>query len=93
MDITVEGKPDPTTGMITDLGVLDATAESVILKKFDHKHLNLDVKEFEGLNPTSEVVAKVIYDMLAPHIENLYKVGLWETEKNYFEYFGPGDVK
>ncbi|WP_047980868.1 6-carboxytetrahydropterin synthase [Ornithinibacillus contaminans] len=93
LDVTVTGEPDSTTGMIVDLGQLDETVEAIILKKFDHKHLNLDVEEFAGLNPTSEVVAKVIYDMLAPHINNLYKVGLWETEKNYFEYFGPGEAK
>lgn len=93
LDVTVVGEPDPITGMIVDLGYLDEIVERNLLKKVDHKHLNLDVQEFEGLNPTSEVVAKVFYDMLSPHISNLHKVGLWETEKNYFEYFGPGDAK
>lgn len=91
LDVTVKGEPNETTGMIIDLNHLDETVEIVVLKKFDHKHLNLDTEEFKGLNPTSEVVAKVIYDMLQPHVSNLYKIGLWETEKNYFEYFGPGE--
>ncbi|WP_156291253.1 6-carboxytetrahydropterin synthase [Oceanobacillus salinisoli] len=91
LDVTVQGEPNPVTGMITDLGDLDKTVESVVLKKLDHKHLNLDTEEFKGLNPTSEVVAKVIYEMLDPHLSNLHKIGLWETEKNYFEYFGPGE--
>ncbi|MGP4041839.1 6-carboxytetrahydropterin synthase [Gracilibacillus sp. D59] len=92
LDVFVKGIPDQVTGMIVDLAELDEIVENVVLNKFDHKHLNLDTNEFEGLNPTSEVMAKVIYDMLSPHISNLYKIGLWETEKNYFEYLGTEEV-
>ncbi|MFC4557785.1 6-carboxytetrahydropterin synthase [Virgibacillus kekensis] len=88
LEVSVQGEPDPVTGMITDLDDLDNTVESVVLSEFDHKHLNLDTKWFAGLNPTSEVVAKVIYNMLKPLLPNLHKIGLWETEKNYFEYAG-----
>lgn len=88
LEVSVQGEPDPVTGMVTDLVFLDKTVESVVLNEFDHKHLNLDTEEFKGLNPTSEIVSKVIYDMLNSHLPNLYKIGLWETEKNYFEYKG-----
>ncbi|MRG85045.1 6-pyruvoyl tetrahydropterin synthase [Salinibacillus xinjiangensis] len=93
LDVCVNGIPDAVTGMIIDLSYLDEIVETFALNKLDHKHLNLDVEEFKGLNPTSEVVAKVVYDMLAPYLPNLHKIGLWETEKNYFEYFGPNGVK
>jgi 6-pyruvoyltetrahydropterin/6-carboxytetrahydropterin synthase len=89
LDVTVQGEPNADTGMIMNLADLDNIVNEVVLDKFDHKHLNLDTAEFKDLNPTSEVVAKVIFHMLCPHISNLYKVGLWETEKNFFEYFGP----
>lgn len=88
LEVSVKGEPDPITGMVTDLSILDKTVESLVLDKFDHKHLNLDMDDFKGLNPTSEVVAKVIYELLDPFIPNLHKIGLWETEKNYFEYAG-----
>ncbi|MBP1153974.1 MULTISPECIES: 6-carboxytetrahydropterin synthase [unclassified Paenibacillus] len=91
LDVTVTGTPDPVTGMIMNLAELDEIVERVVLAKFDHKHLNLDTDEFKELNPTSEVVALVIYNMLQPHLPKLYKIGLWETEKNYFEYYGPGE--
>lgn len=91
LDVTVAGEPDRITGMVVNLADLDHIVDAVVLKKFDHKHLNLDTEEFKHLNPTSEVVAMVIFDMLSAHIPNLYKVGIWETEKNYFEYFGPED--
>ncbi|WP_102345139.1 6-carboxytetrahydropterin synthase [Bacillus sp. Marseille-P3661] len=88
LEVCISGVLDPITGMLIDLSHLDEVVETVVLNKFDHKHLNLDTDEFRDLNPTSEVVAKVIYEMLAPHLPKLHKIGLWETDKNYFEYYG-----
>ena len=59
VDVQVKGEPDPQTGMIINLGDLDAIVEREIMDKFDHMNLNLDTEEFKGLNPTSEVVALV----------------------------------
>lgn len=89
LEVTVSGKPDPVTGMITNLADLDEVVEEEIMKRFDHKNLNLDTEEFKELNPTSENVAVVTWDLLSPKLTNLYKIGLYETEKNYFEYYGP----
>lgn len=88
LDVTVSGNPDPVTGMIINLADLDNIVQKIVLEEFDHKHLNLDTEQFKELNPTSEVLAMVIFNMLSPHIPNLHKIGLWETEKNYFEYAG-----
>ena len=41
--------------------------ESVI-ERFDHKHLNQDVEEFQNLNPTVENIASVIFNLLEPRI-------------------------
>ncbi|GGA29730.1 6-carboxytetrahydropterin synthase [Paenibacillus physcomitrellae] len=89
LDVTVEGEPDPVTGMVLNLAELDQIVESIVLEKLDHKNLNLDTEEFKDVNPTSEVVAMVIYGMLKPHLPQLCRIGLWETDKNYFEYWGP----
>ncbi|MCI2256052.1 6-carboxytetrahydropterin synthase [Domibacillus sp. PGB-M46] len=89
LEVTVRGTPDPVTGMIADLAELDSIVDQEIVKKFDHKHLNLDTEEFKELNPTSENMAVVAWDLLVPKLSNLYKIGLYETEKNYFEYYGP----
>ncbi|MDF2959395.1 MAG: 6-pyruvoyl tetrahydropterin synthase [Paenibacillus sp.] len=87
LDVSVAGEPDPVTGMIMNLTDLDQIVKEVVLNKFDHKHLNLDTEEFRELNPTGEVMAMVICNMLKPYMPKLHKVGLWETKKNYFEYF------
>jgi 6-pyruvoyltetrahydropterin/6-carboxytetrahydropterin synthase len=91
LDVSIAGVSDPITGMIMNLSDLDRVVEEKVLNKLDHKHLNLDTEEFQNLNPTSEVVAMVIHQMLSPHLPGLHKIGLWETEKNYFEYFTPGE--
>lgn len=89
LEVTVKGTPDPVTGMIADITELDQFVEEEILNKFDHKHLNLDTDLFHDINPTSENVTVVTWNLLKPKLHNLYKIGLYETEKNYFEYHGP----
>ncbi|MEJ9212526.1 6-carboxytetrahydropterin synthase [Bacillus smithii] len=89
LEVTVSGKPDPVTGMIIDIAEMDRIVNDEIIQKFDHKHLNLDTEEFKELNPTSENVVVVIWNLLFPNLPNLFKIGLYETEKNYFEYYGP----
>lgn len=89
LEVTVEGEVDPVTGMIINLAELDEIVDQTIIQKFDHKHLNLDTEEFNGLNPTAEVMSIVFWDLLQSRLPNLHKVGLWETAKNYFEYCGP----
>lgn len=88
LEVTVSGIPDAVTGMIINLADLDGIVQEQVVGRFDHKHLNLDTEEFRSLNPTSENFVKVIWELLAPHLSGLSKVGLYETEKNYFEYSG-----
>lgn len=86
LDVSVRGEIDSVTGMVINMGELDEIVHREVISKLDHKHLNYEVPELKEHNPTSEVVAMVIYNMLSPHLPKLHKVGLWETEKNYFEY-------
>lgn len=93
LGVTVNGRPDEVTGMVMNLAELDDIVNRIVINKFDHKHLNLDTEEFRDLNPTSDVMVMVLWNMLAPYLPKLYKIGLWETEKNYFEYFGSQPVE
>jgi 6-pyruvoyltetrahydropterin/6-carboxytetrahydropterin synthase len=89
LEVTIEGAPDATSGVLIAPHEMDAIIEAEIFERFDHKHLNEDCPEFENLIPTSENLARVIFDLLAPKIETasrkLAKIGLHETQKNYFE--------
>ena len=88
--VTVKGEPDPSTGIIVNLKELSILIKSVILDKLDHKNLNLEVAFLKKMIPSTENLAKAIFDELRPHITNceLHSVRLYETENNYAEYFG-----
>ncbi|REE01258.1 6-pyruvoyl trahydropterin synthase family protein [Marinoscillum furvescens] len=86
--VKLVGEPDPDTGYVYDMKKLSDLIKEHVLKKFDHKNLNLDTEEFKSVNPTAENIAVVIYNTLREHIDdNLeMKVTLYETERNFVEY-------
>lgn len=86
--VKIVGEPSPETGYVIDLKILSDIIKNLVLDRFDHKNLNLDVAEFKQLNPTAENIAIVIYNILRPNIaEELYlQVRLYETERNFVEY-------
>ncbi len=86
--VKVIGNIEPITGFVIDIKTLSDQIKEKILDRFDHKNLNLDVAEFEHLNPTAENIAVVIYNILRPSInESLeLKITLYETERNFVEY-------
>lgn len=86
VEVTVGGEIDPRTGLLVDLGWLDGLAEQEVVQRYDHRHLNLDLPEFAGLNPTSENVAQQIFDRLEARMRPglLRRVTLHETARNSF---------
>lgn len=82
------GEPDKETGYVMDLKVLSDIIKENVLKRFDHKNLNLDVAEFKTLNPTAENIAITIYNILRPLIKEQLQlqIRLYETERNFVEY-------
>ena len=63
-DVTVAGEIDPTTGFCADLGELDRILQDEVVRRFDHRNINLDVPEFADgkLVPTGENLARFIFD-------------------------------
>lgn len=86
--VKVVGEPNLETGYVIDLKVLSDVINESVLKKFDHKNLNLDTAEFNQLNPTAENIAIVIYNILREKIDLSLdlQVRLYETERNFVEY-------
>jgi len=86
--VKVIGSIEPLTGFVMDIKILSDLIKEKVLDRFDHKNLNLDVAEFEQLNPTAENIAVVIYHLLRPFITDGldFKITLYETERNYVEY-------
>ena len=86
--IQITGTINPETGYVIDMKVLSDLAQEEVVKKFDHKNLNLDVPDFENLNPSAENIAVVIYHKLRVKIaaELDLKIRLYETERNFVEF-------
>ncbi len=88
LEVTVGGEPDPRTGMLLDLGLLDQVVTAEVVDRYDHRHLNLDTPEFRDLNPTSENLVRVIWDRLEPALPpgSLHRISVRETDRNVFAY-------
>jgi 6-pyruvoyltetrahydropterin/6-carboxytetrahydropterin synthase len=88
LEVRVRGKVDPLTGFVIDLGVLGKIIRDEVEERFDHKNLNIDCPEFANLLPSTEHLAKVIYDILKPIIGDSKQlhITLFETAKNGAEY-------
>jgi 6-pyruvoyltetrahydropterin/6-carboxytetrahydropterin synthase len=86
--IQITGTINPETGYVIDIKDLSVLAQEEVVKKFDHKNLNLDVPEFKNLNPSAENIAVVIYHKLRVKIaaELDLKIRLYETERNFVEF-------
>lgn len=87
------GQPNPETGYVIDLGKLQQIIEEKILKRCDHKNLNLEVPFLNDIIPTTENLVKAFFGELEEEINNsahgssvLYSVKLYETERNMAEY-------
>jgi 6-pyruvoyltetrahydropterin/6-carboxytetrahydropterin synthase len=84
-EVTIRGVPDPATGMVLDLGLLDASMEE-IRKTLDHKFLN----NIEALGaPTLENLSRFIWERVS-HAGQLVRVGVHRDSCNEScVYFGP----
>jgi len=83
-DVIVEGEVDPAKDYLIDYGDIRKAGEPIV-RQLDHYYLN----EVEGLsNPTSEVLAKWIYDKLKPALPNLTAIVVHETCTSTCEYRG-----
>jgi 6-pyruvoyltetrahydropterin/6-carboxytetrahydropterin synthase len=89
VEVTLEGEPDPVTGMIVDLKQVKQLLEEEIVEPMDHRFLNVEVPPFDRVVPTTENVAREIWDRLerriSPSSARLYRVRLYETTDCYVD--------
>lgn len=88
--VSVTGDIDPETGYVIDVKIISDLVKALVEDAFDHKNLNLDVPEFQELNPTAENIAVVIWNKLRPHItsDKDLEIVLYETPRNFVTYKG-----
>ncbi len=92
LEVTLDGDPDPVTGMVFDLKQLKEVLNREVVEPMDHRFLNYEVPPFDKVIPTAENIAMEIWKRLAPHLNTassrLHSVRLFETENHFVEYFG-----
>jgi 6-pyruvoyltetrahydropterin/6-carboxytetrahydropterin synthase len=89
LDVTVHGEIDERTGMVIDLSELKRVVGETIVDRFDHADLNADPL-FRDRVPTTENIALVVWDLLAPKLgsDRLASVRVWEDTTLWVEYDG-----
>jgi 6-pyruvoyltetrahydropterin/6-carboxytetrahydropterin synthase len=93
LDVSVTGPVDAASGQVVNVQTLDRLVGAQILRDFDHKYLNFDVREFQDSIPTSENIIRVMEERLkSAWLESfdgewprLERIRLRETRRNQFE--------
>ena len=75
--------PDKT-GMVLDFKLLKKKLNE-ILEKLDHKYLN-KIAYFKRINPTSENIARYIFEQLKTEIPEIKSVTVWENNTSSATY-------
>lgn len=92
--VTVKGHPDPETGFVVDLKKLSKLIQLEVTDKLDHKNINLDVDFMKDKMASCENLIVEIWKILNRQLPTITKNGklhslrLYETPRNYVEYFG-----
>jgi 6-pyruvoyltetrahydropterin/6-carboxytetrahydropterin synthase len=91
LEVSVEGSPDPVTGMIIDLKELKDVIEAEVVEPMDHRFLNYEVEPFGRVVPTTANLAKEIWQRLDLSLQRrfggqlLARVRLFETPDLYVD--------
>ncbi len=91
LEVTVRGRPDPVTGYVLDLGDLKQIMHRAVAGPCDHHSLS-EVGFLKKIIPSTENLVIAFWSQLARHIRRptaLHCVRLYETPRNFAEYFGP----
>ena len=92
LEVTVKGRPDPETGYIMDLSELKRVLHGAVVDKCDHRNLNEEVDFLRGTIPSTENLVIAFWREIAPHLPpraKLHRVRLYETPRNFADFFGP----
>ena len=90
LEVTVAGEIDASTGFVVDLKRLKEVIDQEVISVYDHRHLNLEVPEFQAALPTTENIAVAIWRRLEGKIlgAQLHRVRVFETDDLFADYYG-----
>ena len=91
LEVTVKGSPDPVTGYIIDLGELKRILHAAVVDPCDHRNLNDEVPFLKDIIPSTENLVIAFWQQIEPLLPagRLHRVRLFETPRNFADYYGP----
>lgn len=84
----VKGDKLDKSNILVDYKVIKKELKA-ILDYLDHQDIN-ELPEFKGISPSSEVLAKFIYDKMKEKISITSKISVWETPTSCASYYEEG---
>ena len=87
VEVTLQVKELDEIGLAYDFTVLKQHLKD-ILAQYDHCSLN-EVPPFDSINPSSENMARTIFERLYPHLPQevaLASVEIWESPQSHAKY-------
>ena len=88
LEVKLTGEIDSVTGYFINLKTVSDLIKVHVEEVLDHKNLNLDIPELQGIIPSTEnlvyYIWKTLRKELADEIE--LSVRLWESPRNSAEY-------
>jgi 6-pyruvoyltetrahydropterin/6-carboxytetrahydropterin synthase len=90
LEVTVEGSIDPVSGFVVDLKMLKDVINREVVDVYDHRHLNLEIPEFQHTIPTTENIAIAIWKRLENHMgaAKLHRIRVYEMPELFADYYG-----
>lgn len=85
VEVYASGTELNKSNLLIDFKILKKELNKV-LDILDHKDINL-LEQFENVSPSSEIIAKFIYEKLKVTIPQVSKVAVWETVNSCATYF------
>ncbi|XP_066495435.1 6-pyruvoyl tetrahydrobiopterin synthase-like [Tiliqua scincoides] len=88
--VTVRGEINPISGMFMNIYKLQEYMQEAIMEPLDHRNLDQDVDFFADVISTTENLAVYIWNNLEKILPAgcLYKVKVYESDKNFIVYKG-----
>lgn len=84
--VSVRGTELNDAGILVDFKILKKELNTV-LDLIDHKDLN-ETEYFKGKSPSSERIAKFIFDKMSEKFSQIYYAAVWETPTSCAIYYG-----
>ncbi len=87
LEVTIRGPVSLATGRIADGERLDEVVRREVVRRFDRKNLDTLIAPEDGPTSTTEVLAAVLWRILAAALppERLWRLRVEETPNNFFE--------